>query len=81
MRKVRILRNLTILTILSANFYIGGNNRERIFYLSKITKNDSKILISFTKDAKETKNDMTLLTLLTLSIFLIALRPIGRIKM
>ena len=39
----------------SANFYIGGNNRERIFYLSKITKNDSKILISFTKDAKEIK--------------------------
>lgn len=38
-----------------ANFYIGGNNRERIFYLSKITKNDSKILLSFTKDAKETK--------------------------
>ena len=24
-------------------------------YLSKITKNDSKILLSFTKDAKETK--------------------------
>ena len=39
----------------SANFYIGGNNRERIFYLSKITKNDSKILLSFTKDAKEIK--------------------------
>ena len=39
----------------SANFYTSGNNRERIFYLSKITKNDSKILISFTKDAKETK--------------------------
>ena len=55
MRKVRILRNLTILTILSANFYISGNNRERIFYLSKMTKNDSKILLSFTKDAKETK--------------------------
>ena len=27
------------------------------------------------------KNDMTLLALLALSIFLIALRPIGRIKM
>ena len=39
----------------SANFYIGSNNRERIFYLSKITKNDSKILLSFTKDAKEIK--------------------------
>ena len=39
----------------SANFYIGGNNRERIFYLSKITKNDSKILISFTKDTKAIK--------------------------
>ena len=51
-RIVRILRNLTFL---SANFIIGGNNRERIFYLSKITKNDSKILISFTKDTKETK--------------------------
>ena len=54
-RKVRIVRILRNLTFLSANFYVGGNNRERIFYLSKITKNDSKILISFTKDAKETK--------------------------
>ena len=31
------------------------NQKRRFLYLSKITKNDSKILLSFTKDAKETK--------------------------
>ena len=46
---------LKCLKNLNANFYIGGNNRERIFYQSKITQKDSKILLSFTKDAKETK--------------------------
>ena len=38
-----------------ANFYIPVKMEEEIFNLSKITKNNSKILLSFTKDAKETK--------------------------
>jgi len=36
-------------------FIQAAKMEEDIFYLSKITKNESKILLSFTKDAKETK--------------------------
>ena len=36
-------------------FIEPAKSEEDFLYLSKITKNDSKILLSFTKDAKETK--------------------------
>ena len=39
----------------SANLYKRLKWKRRFFYLSKMTKNESKILLSFTKDAKEAK--------------------------
>ncbi len=36
-------------------FIQAAKSEEDFLYLSKITKNESKILLSFTKDAKETK--------------------------